>query len=204
MKEILITSRSIQQHDENYYSLDSNWIYYFENYKVISIPNNHTKLSNYLTSSAPAAIVLSGGGDIEANKLSKNFPDLKREEVEEALIKYGIDNNIPIIAICRGMQKTITYLSKNIIFTENPVKIKEYYLLDECITEETFVGNKRTCFNDYSIKINDEINNNWHILCADKQKNLISSKHKKFNILCFIWHPERDFTDYEIIKSFIE
>ncbi len=204
MKEILITSRSIQQHDENYYSLDSNWINYFENYKVISLPNNYTNLSNYLTADIPAAIILSGGGDIEANKFSKNFPDLKREEVEEALIKYGINNNIPIVAICRGMQKIMTYLSKNIIFTENPVKIKESYLLDECITEETFVGNKRTCFNDYSIKIDNEISNNWHILCSNKQKNLLSAKHKKFKILCFIWHPERDFTDYEIIKSFIE
>ena len=204
MKEIFITSRLIQQHDENYYSLDSNWINYFENYRVISIPNNYTKLSNYLTSVVPAAIILSGGGDIKANKFSKNIPNLKREKVEEALIKYGIDNNIPIIAICRGMQKIISYLGKNITFAENPVKIKEYYLLDECITEETFVGSKRTCFNDYSIKIDDEIINNWHILCADKQKNLLSSKHKKFNILCFIWHPERDFTDYEIVKSFIE
>ena len=104
MKEIFITSRLIQQHDENYYSLDSNWINYFENYRVISIPNNYTKLSNYLTSVVPAAIILSGGGDIEANKFSKNIPNLKREKVEEALIKYGIDNNIPIIAICRGMQ----------------------------------------------------------------------------------------------------
>ncbi len=82
------------------------------------------------------------------------------------------------------MQKIITYLGKNIIFAENPVKIKEYYMLDECITEGTFVGSKRTCFNDYSIKIDDEIINNWHILCADKQKNLLSSKHK--NLIFYV------------------
>jgi hypothetical protein len=37
MKEILITSNTLNVYDEIFYSADSNWHKYFNNYKVLNI-----------------------------------------------------------------------------------------------------------------------------------------------------------------------
>ena len=57
---------------------------------------------NYSTALNISAIILSGGGDIKSNNISKDQHDSKRESVEEALIKFSIKENIPLIRICRG------------------------------------------------------------------------------------------------------
>ena len=59
MKEILITSKTLNVYDETFYSADSNFGHkYFNNYKVLNIPNEVCLLDNYLKYSKPKLIVL--------------------------------------------------------------------------------------------------------------------------------------------------
>ena len=130
MKEIFITSNSAKKFEQTYYSIDSNWFNYFTDFKVTTLPNAVSRLNNFLDKSTPSAFVFSGGGDISSNNLVSEGFDEKREEVEEFLIEYSIKNHIPLVAICRGMQKVITYLEKEINFVENKIAIKEHYEID--------------------------------------------------------------------------
>ena len=125
MKEILITSNSLKKFEQTYFSIDSNWFEYFSEYKVVPLPNNIQQLNNYIKSTSTAALVLSGGGDILKNNLAGDGFDKNREEVEEFLIDYSIVNSIPLIAVCRGMQKVLTHLDENIDFVINRISIKK-------------------------------------------------------------------------------
>ena len=40
MKNLLITSRDLNINDEKYFSVDSSWFNYFEEYNLILAPNN--------------------------------------------------------------------------------------------------------------------------------------------------------------------
>ena len=203
MKEIFIISNSAKKFEQTYYSIDSNWFNYFTDFKVTTLPNAVSRLNNFLDKSTPSAFVFSGGGDISSNNLVSEGFDEKREEVEEFLIEYSIKNHIPLVAICRGMQKVITYLEKEINFVENKIAIKEHYAIDNLTLSNNSTISTRTCFNNYSIPFNKEIENSWNVLQVDKHNNLLCIQHKKYKILCFMWHPERDETDFETISDFI-
>tara|TARA_B000000475_G_C16003523_1_gene449870 strand:+ start:1685 stop:2299 length:615 start_codon:yes stop_codon:yes gene_type:complete len=203
MKEILITASSHTKHDETYFSVDSNWFEYFENYKVILLPNDIGTIQDYLEHSKPSAIVLSGGGNVKKNKLSDNDYDKNREKVEEFLIDYSVYENIALIAVCRGMQKVLSYLEIDTNFVKNNIKIKENYDLENSLIPNNKENKNRTCFNNYSISHNKKFDDRWIILCTDRFNNLLSLRHKKYKILCFMWHPERDFTDHDLVKSII-
>ena len=105
MKEILITSKTLNVYDETFYSADSNWHKYFNNYKVLNIPNEVSLLDNYLKYSKPKLIVLTGGGNVKSNYLAKDDFDENREQVEERLIDHCIKNDISIIGVCRVCRK---------------------------------------------------------------------------------------------------
>ncbi len=112
MKEILITSNPIKKFEQTYYSIDSNWFDYFNEFKVVPLPNDITRLKDFLDPAEASAIVLSGGGDILNNNLAMDGFDKNREKVEEFLIDFSIKNNIPVIGVCRGMQKIMDLLRK--------------------------------------------------------------------------------------------
>ena len=50
---------------------------------------------------------------------------------------------------------------------------------------------------------NKQIEKSWDILETDENSNLLCVKHHRYKILCFMWHPERDMTDFEIISTLL-
>ena len=137
MKKILLTSRSLENFNETYSSFDMNWFSYLKNTKVTLVPNIPSRLNDYLDTSQFSGVILTGGGDIKENKLSNNNHDVYREQVEEQLIKYSIQNNIPLICVCRGMQKAMTFLETNVKFVHNPIN-PEYTHKQVKYTVKTF------------------------------------------------------------------
>lgn len=203
MRNLLITSRRISLHDEVYFSVDSNWFKYFENYKLFSLPNNLDNVKNIYRDLDFSCVVLSGGGSIKSNKLDINPCDDDREKVEEFLIEKSISDNIPLISVCRGTQKVVSYLEKNIEFIDNPIQIKEGFSLYNSNNIKVENEKHRTCYNQYSFK-NKNLSKNWKIIFVDKFDNIQLLEHKKFKILSFMWHPERDMTDKNLINNFLK
>jgi len=107
MRNIGITQRIhfIKEYNEYRDELDQNWSNLFGNIGILQIilPNN----SELIKSGAIDCLNLSGvilsGGEFEEN--NENNVGLKnRNEFENNLISYCIDNKIPILGVCRGMQ----------------------------------------------------------------------------------------------------
>lgn len=204
MKKILLTSRSLENFNETYSSFDMNWFSYLKNTKITLVPNIPSRLNDYLDTSQFSGVILTGGGDIKENKLSNNNHDVYREQVEEQLIKYSIQNNIPLICVCRGMQKAMTFLEKNVKFVHNPINIKDSYELSNLDNSQLLFEGLRTCYNKYSISYDKKFEKSWNILCIDKNKNILAIRHKEHKILSLMWHPERDSSDFELINSFLK
>ena len=111
MRNIGITQRIhfIKEYNEYRDELDQNWSNLFGNIGILQIilPNN----SELIKSGAIDCLNLSGvilsGGEFEEN--NENNVGLKnRNEFENNLRSYCIDNKIPILGVCRGMQNIMT------------------------------------------------------------------------------------------------
>ena len=59
--------------------------------------------------------------------------DKNREKVEEFLIDFSIKNNIPVIGVCRGMQKIMTYLEKDVNFVTETTALRVFDHSPFCI-----------------------------------------------------------------------
>ena len=108
MSLILITSK-FGKDKYNYLSNISeyNLIDYLKkcNYDTLILPN-YKFSKNYLKKIKFSKIILTGGGNI----FSTNKYEKQRFFVENYLIGYAINNNIPLLGICRGMQQICKYL----------------------------------------------------------------------------------------------
>jgi N5-(cytidine 5'-diphosphoramidyl)-L-glutamine hydrolase len=185
--------------------LESTYISFFEkmNLNLNIVSNYHSNIMQILDIENFDLVILTGGGDIKAKFYSDNrlvVEQVNRDKLEICIIEYAIENNIPILAICRGMQ----YI--NGIFGGKVSSLKDLY-------EPRNIG----C--DHPIVLNNEIIkvNNYHndgifgqylskefeTIALDKENKVVEAyySHKK-RILGIQWHPERPFSDEEsFIKS---
>ena len=92
-------------------SIARDWSYYmmnaFPNSKWLFIPNIGSKVINYIKNWQINTLILTGGDDIGL------FQD--RDNTELSLLKHAIQNNIPVIGICRGLQLVHTYYGGEIV-----------------------------------------------------------------------------------------
>ena len=168
--------------------LDHNWINYFENKKInyIQFPNS-TKLTNNILRTKNLnfdLIIFPGGCDINNKK-----PNKLRVITEINILKFAIKKKIPLIGICHGMQLI------NIFFKGKLSKINDHMKKDkEIYFKNKFLFNKKKltvkCYHNYGIK-EKFIGIGLKNLANDSLNNIEIFEHKKFKILGFMFHPER-------------
>ena len=104
-KLIAITQREIKDKigGETRDSLDRRWFSFFKKCDFIPVllPSEITLVKQIFAQIKIDGILLSGGGDIK----SCGGKDVAREEVEDFLIKFSVQKKIPLLGVCRGMQK---------------------------------------------------------------------------------------------------
>jgi putative glutamine amidotransferase len=121
-----------------------------------------------------SGIILSGGNNINKNSL--------RYKIEKKLVDFSKKKNIPLLGICHGLQ-FINFLEggslkkiNNHVRTNHKVKIKNTYDL------------KVNSFHEYGIK---KLGKNFEIIAYSDDNQIEAIKHKKYNWLGWMWHPER-------------
>ena len=170
--------------------LSQDWSKFFEKFDSIPIfiPNNMENVKSYLENIGINGIILSGGDNIGK--------DPERDITEIKLIQFGIDNNIPILGVCRGMQMinhffngTIKINSSN-EHVNNPHEIK---ILKNIFSKN--LNSKKITVNSFHNNIIDDENlgNDLNIFARTFFDDSIEGFfHSKFRILGIMWHPERE------------
>ena len=171
-------------------ALSHDWTNFLEKIGIIPIfiPNTFSNIKLFLDELNLDGLILSGGDNIG------EFPE--RDNTENSLIEYGINNKIPILGICRGMQLINKFYGGSIIETTNKKHIKinhEINLLDSI--KENFSNENLISVNSYhhNIVTNDSLGNNLKSFAVcnfdDTVEGIIHTSNK---IIGLMWHPERN------------
>lgn len=191
MKRIAITQRMVTNtsYPEIRDALDVQWgRFFFEmNWIPVIIPSMYP-IELFLEQMSIDGIILTGGNDlysVNQNDLSK-----KRDAYELFLIDYALNNKIPILGICRGMQLINEYFGGTLkeinghTSTEHSITIeKENRFL------KAYNRNSVNSFHNYTI---DTMGNDLKIAGRSNDGAIEAFEHSTKPILSLMWHPERE------------
>ena len=129
-------------------------------------------------------IILSGGNDINKNTL--------RYKIEKRLSEISKTKKIPLLGICHGLQ-FINFLDNGTL-----KKIKNHVGVNHKIKSKDNYPSKVNSFHEYGIK---KLGKNFEIVAYSYDNQIEAIKHKKFNWLGWMWHPEREKPFNEDLKK---
>lgn len=206
MKKIAITQRLYI--NENYFelreTLDTQWgaICSELNFLPIILPIEKDFME-YFDAIKIDGIILTGGNDL--NSLNKDSVSLKRDIFEKKLIKYSVENKIPIFGVCRGMQIIGEYFGASFKKVQNETGIRHNLKVNDqskYFNELKKLRNVNS-FHNYAIDVLPE---NFLISATSENGIIKSIEHCNHKIFCQMWHSEReerfDKNQIDLIKSF--
>jgi len=203
-KKIGITLRVVKapNYDETRDALSHDWVPFLEQIQCIPIfiPNNLTDVNSFLKDENFDGFILSGGDNKGDSPL--------RDNTENAIIKFGIQNKIPIFGVCRGMQILNEYFEGNIEKNESDSHVRKSHLLE--------INENYSKILETSISVNSFHNNiirekdlgkELESFAITKDDNTIEGfSHKNLPILGVMWHPEREDKEHDklLLKNFFD
>jgi gamma-glutamyl-gamma-aminobutyrate hydrolase PuuD len=205
LKLIGITQRVelVSSYNERRDCLDQQWFKLAEKLNLLATPLPNVpadaalELVNRLNLDG---VILSGGNTITEYSNPSDLVAPERDAFEEAIVSHAIANDLPILAVCRGMQFI------NVLFGGKLLKVENHVGGTHAIAEST-----------HGYEFPDTVNSyhNWGIdsssladglipLAYDLQDNIEAFKHEEHRILGIMWHPEREIPFNNINISLIE
>ena len=160
----------------------------------IPVPNNVDIVEKYVNELKPAGIILTGGNSPVA--YGGNAPE--RDNVDEKLIKAGIEQRIPVYGFCRGMQSILVYFGNKLENVSGHVAVRH----------------------DVNGEINRNVNSYHNQACtklkegcglvpmARTEDGVVEAvRHTTYPIMATMWHPEReacfDQADIQMLKNLL-
>jgi putative glutamine amidotransferase len=206
MKKILITQRLAE--NDTYFEqremLDISWGKLFNQigFLPIILPYEYD-FEKYFFELDIHGVLLTGGNDLSI--LHDNELSFKRDTFEKKLIKYCIDNNIPIFGICRGMQIIADYFNSSFKKVDNQVNIRHRLVVNKN-SKYLNLLDKLDNVNSFHNYVIDNFTDDF-IISATNEDNMIKAiEHRSHKIFGCMWHSERevpfDIKQLDLIKGF--
>lgn len=179
-----------QNYDEKRDALSHDWPIFLErlNINPIFIPNSLLDVKSYLDEMKIGGIILSGGDNLG------DYPE--RDRTEKELLDYAVQNKVPVLGVCRGMQIINDYFGGSMEKLSDSKHVKKNHHVEIINT------NFSSCFNSKSFLVNsfhynlirkDALGRNlvpFAIVTSDNSVEGFS--HSTLPIFGVMWHPERD------------
>ncbi|MBT7296752.1 C26 family cysteine hydrolase domain-containing family [Candidatus Woesearchaeota archaeon] len=192
MKKIVITQRLML--NDSYYelreALDVNWALLFSelNFLPIVLPTKYD-FEKYFESINIDGILLTGGNDL--NSINVSEVSKQRDVFEKKLIEYGIQNDIPIFGVCRGMQIIAEYFEADFTEVKNQVAIKHNLRINQ--ESKYFIKLNKigevNSFHNYAIH---NLSNEFLVSATNEDEMIKAIEHTKYKIFGQMWHSERE------------
>ena len=190
LKKIGISLRVIKDpnYDEKRDAISHDWPRFFEKLNLIPIfiPNMLSNVGLFLNQLELDGIILSVGEYLCTN--------IERDDTEEFLLKYGMQNDLPILGICRGMQLINNYFGGTIIKTDNKKHVNLNHPIDIVQSSFSKIFGKMISVNSFhnNIITKKNIGKNLEPFaiseCDDTVEGFFHTQHF---IIGVMWHPEK-------------
>lgn len=187
-------------YNESRDSIAIDWAQYIESNFLdptyVFLPNIEHNIIRYLKQFKVNVIILSGGDELD--------PNCRRYKTEHALIKYALKNDIPIIAVCRGMQQILNYFGGSIKKGDNSF-ISRHRSTRHLVNID---GSKRIVNSYHNNEVDESsISKKFNIYARCKIDNTVEGLRNN-QVLAMMWHPEREKKSQswnkELIVDFLE
>lgn len=129
-------------------------------------------LASWLSVVNPAAVVLSGGNDIGT--------ETQRDNTERALISWGMEQERPVLGICRGMQMLAVHAGSRLKTVQGHVRTRHDL--------PPPFGN----VNSYHDLTLDGLPDGFEALAHSEDGEIEAMRHRTRPIVGWMWHPERE------------
>lgn len=154
------------------------------------------------------AFVILGGDDIdpsyynETNELNLSHSmNSLIDKIDKQILEYAIDNKLPLLGICRGMQCFGAFMNGSLY------QDLDYFKVDHPLTEEHL--HSVTKVNDFGLSkylpSNFSVNSYHHqainnmpdgfVLLYKNNETIEAIEHETLPLLGVQWHPERHYTE---------
>ncbi len=151
-----------------------NWIYNL-GYNPHLIPND-VRYFDIIKKSKFNGFILSGGNDLNVKKT--------RTILEKKILNLSKKKKIPVLGICHGMQIMNNREGGSLKRIKNHVG--KYHKLKN---SNLNYPSKVNSFHNFGI---NKLGRNFEIIAYSTDNQIKAIKHKKYNWLGWMWHPERE------------
>lgn len=195
MKAIITQREEKNQYGGLVDSLEQEYVAFFERMGIIVFPVSN--FTNNMKSIVDACrwdlVILSGGGIIPKAAYryeNTGFEQAERDRTEDFLLSYAEKSNIPVVGICRGMQKINAYYGgKTSSFNNLPVprRIREEHSIK--IVESGQVISVNNYHKDGLLA--EDLGTGLKAVAVDEENGTIEAFTDGKRVLGVQWHPER-------------
>lgn len=192
MKRVGISHRVdvIENYAERRDAVDQRWypLMISMGWLPVPLPNIPANLVRQLMVSLDlSGVLLSGGNSIADLDPKAEDAAPERDAFEYAVIQYAIENDMPLIGVCRGMQVLNHYFGGNAKPIEGHI----------CTSHELI-----SLSSDFDLPTLVNSFHGWAIpqsglakpltpIASDRNGNIEAFIHDSYSVLGIMWHPER-------------
>ena len=201
MKNFIVSSQIFEDKNRTLYTTyDVDTLDMLNKLDILITPVNViNKINKHLLKNADG-LFLMGGGNI--NKIEKKKTNKIRDEFEKKLFKYFIKQDKPIIGICRGFQNIVSFYGIKLSQIKYHVRTNHHIKIDN----SRFIKSKNLSVNSYHNYAIKSLPKDFSIVSKLEDGSIEIAEHKKKDILCFMFHPERKMPSQkkiiQVLKNF--
>ncbi len=194
----------IEEYGERRDCLDQQWTVLLEalGYTPVPLPNCVDDVDSYLDSQALDAIVLTSGNDLTSVD-DPATPAPERDEFETAALDYAIDNEIPVLGVCRGLELINEYFGGSLSQATGHVANDHDIEFHDQATEITFPDQATVnSYHDYAIGEGD-VGEQLRVIGTVPDGTVECVVHESLPVWGIMWHPERESPSEEIDRQIL-
>ncbi|MFI4955398.1 MAG: gamma-glutamyl-gamma-aminobutyrate hydrolase family protein [Gammaproteobacteria bacterium] len=210
MKRIGLTQRVtyIERYHERRDSLDQRWWGLINQLGFMPIPLPNLSAENaadYARSLNLDGIIITGGNSLPPDA-SDAAPE--RDAFETALITWALQEERPIIGICRGMQIINQYFGGILSPVQNHVAVR--HVIEFCGHWQQFNAREVNSYHNWGIQL-EHLGHDLYVTARhtdDSSRQTIEAfQHLQKKVAGIMWHPERvapyDPADIDLLRNLL-